>query len=190
MPRTLKGTGLASAGGKRFPLNLRTTKEIRELLEEAARTSGRSLAQEIETRVEQTFRRDAAYGGVEGWRLSYTMAASFLNAAERAGEDWTRDSIAYVRGAAAVLDDLLIKVPHDDNRDRAIEELFNQVLSRAAREKQPRPEVATLRQAVEQAIAEINRVTEEARALSDEAARVAVAASRKAVLAARRKAAS
>lgn len=171
MPRTLKGTGLASVGGKRFPLNLRTTQEIREQLEEAARMSGRSLAQEIETRVEQTFRRDAAYGGPEGWRLSRSMAASFLNAAEGA-EDWTSDSIAYARGVAAVLDTLLVTMPEDDNRDLAIEGLVGRVLSRLAREKmQPRPqaELERLRPVVEQVIAEMNRAAEEAQQAAEEA---------------------
>jgi hypothetical protein len=38
--------------GKRWPLSLRTTKELREGLERAAAKSGRSLAQEVEHRLE------------------------------------------------------------------------------------------------------------------------------------------
>ena len=40
---------------KRHPLNMRTTKQLREALERAAQESGRSLAQEVEFRIEQSF---------------------------------------------------------------------------------------------------------------------------------------
>ena len=53
MPRTTaKGTG------KRYPLGMRTTKELRESLERSAAKSGRSLAQEVEFRLEQSTERD------------------------------------------------------------------------------------------------------------------------------------
>jgi len=41
--------------GKRVPLNMRTTKEVRQKLEEAAAASGRSLTQEVENRIERSF---------------------------------------------------------------------------------------------------------------------------------------
>jgi uncharacterized protein (DUF1778 family) len=41
--------------GKRYPLNMRTTKAVRDRLEAAARASGRSLTQEVEFRLEQSF---------------------------------------------------------------------------------------------------------------------------------------
>jgi hypothetical protein len=44
--------------GKRYPLNMRTTKELRDQIGEAAIASGRSLVQEVELRLEQSFRRD------------------------------------------------------------------------------------------------------------------------------------
>jgi TraY domain len=40
---------------KRHPLNMRTTEAIRRQLEQAAEVSGRSLAQEVEYRLEQSF---------------------------------------------------------------------------------------------------------------------------------------
>jgi len=43
--------------GKRYPLNMRTTKELREKIEAAARASGRSLVQEVEFRLEQSFQK-------------------------------------------------------------------------------------------------------------------------------------
>jgi hypothetical protein len=44
--------------GKRYPLGIRTTKALRERILKASRASGRSLAQEIEFRLEQSFERD------------------------------------------------------------------------------------------------------------------------------------
>jgi Arc-like DNA binding dprotein len=43
--------------GKRYPLNMRTTKELRDKIEEAATASGRSLVQEVEFRLERSFRQ-------------------------------------------------------------------------------------------------------------------------------------
>lgn len=45
--------------GKRHPLNMRTTWAVRSRLEDAAIASGRSLAQEVEYRLERSFDRDA-----------------------------------------------------------------------------------------------------------------------------------
>jgi hypothetical protein len=41
--------------GKRYAIGIRTTKELRDLLQKAADSSGRSLAQEIEFRLERSF---------------------------------------------------------------------------------------------------------------------------------------
>ena len=41
--------------GKRYPLNLRTTRALRDRLERACAASGRSLAQEVEMRLELSF---------------------------------------------------------------------------------------------------------------------------------------
>ena len=50
--RFIKGSG------KKQPLNMRTTETLRKKLECAAGTSGRSLVQEVEHRVEQSFHKD------------------------------------------------------------------------------------------------------------------------------------
>lgn len=55
--RTVEGEG------KRAPLNMRTTPGLRAKLEAAAGESGRSLVQEVEYRLEQTFATDALLGG-------------------------------------------------------------------------------------------------------------------------------
>jgi len=44
--------------GKRYPLNMRTTKELRDKIDLAARASGRSLVQEVESRLERLFQQE------------------------------------------------------------------------------------------------------------------------------------
>jgi predicted HicB family RNase H-like nuclease len=44
--------------GKRYPLNMRTTKELRDKIAWAAMASGRSLVQEVEFRLERAFQQE------------------------------------------------------------------------------------------------------------------------------------
>lgn len=46
---------LALGEGKRFPLNMRTTKVLRDRMVTASKASGRSLSQEVEYRLERSF---------------------------------------------------------------------------------------------------------------------------------------
>jgi hypothetical protein len=46
-----------SSKGKRYPLNMRTTRELRDRIVAAAGASGRSLVQEVEYRLEQSFQQ-------------------------------------------------------------------------------------------------------------------------------------
>src|SRR5258707_9450931 len=70
--------------GKRHPLNMRTTREIKEKLEAVSRESGRSLAQEVEYRIEQSLREKerleetlaAMMGGAAALRIFRYMAAA------------------------------------------------------------------------------------------------------------------
>jgi hypothetical protein len=72
-----------SEPGKRFPLNMRTTREVREQLEAAAKASGRSLAQETEHRIARSFERqgllhevlELSFGSVLGGLLLMAGAA-------------------------------------------------------------------------------------------------------------------
>jgi hypothetical protein len=129
MPRTTKGAG----GGKRYPLNMRTTKETRDRLEAAAIASGRSLVQEVEARLEMSFQQEAALGGPEMARLAFRMAASFAVAAGDSG--WTADSVKYGKGVAAVVDVLLRGIPTGPERWLAVEAIAGRVLTRLEQEK-------------------------------------------------------
>lgn len=74
---------------RRYPLNLRTTAEIREKMRAAAAKSGRSLVQELEYRIENSFGRDTVFdlllGGTENGRLLERLAFAVRDA----GPDWS-----------------------------------------------------------------------------------------------------
>jgi hypothetical protein len=55
---------LAPEEGKRYPLGIRTTKALRDALLSASQASGRSLAQEIEFRLERSFEAQAVSDAV------------------------------------------------------------------------------------------------------------------------------
>jgi hypothetical protein len=72
-----------------YPLNMRTTKELRDKIEAAATVSGRSLVQEVEFRLEQSFQMDDAA------KQSETVAVVAVKAALKVVED------LLARGASA-----------------------------------------------------------------------------------------
>src|SRR5262245_61792163 len=72
------------ATGKRWPLATRTTLELRQKLERAAQTSGRSLVQEVELRLERSFAETDAlaefFGPPSAARsIAIRVALAFLN---------------------------------------------------------------------------------------------------------------
>jgi Arc-like DNA binding domain len=71
MPSTIKSEG----GGKRWPLNMRTTREIREQLEAAAAASGRSLSQEVEYRISRSFEQPTIDAGVAASEIARLMGS-------------------------------------------------------------------------------------------------------------------
>jgi hypothetical protein len=111
MPRTsssretTRGRG-KSIAGKRHPLNMRTTKETRDRLAAAAAASGRSLVQEVEFRVEQTFRQEDArvqfFGGPELDALFKQIAGAVGFIEQKTGAKWTEDYETYIAVTAAL----------------------------------------------------------------------------------------
>jgi hypothetical protein len=82
--------------GKRVPVMSRTTKELRSKLEDAAAESGRSLGQEVEYRLDASFRRPPgvteALGG-EGPALLGRLIALTVQAVETTtGRSWREDA--------------------------------------------------------------------------------------------------
>ena len=97
MPKTIQTTRKRGRGrpklpageGKRYPLSLRTTREIRELVEQEAIMSGRSLAQEAEYRIQKSFVDDRAryeeFGGPSLFWFMKALAIGARATAERLG---------------------------------------------------------------------------------------------------------
>jgi hypothetical protein len=95
---------LAVDEGKRYPLSLRTTKDLKEKLESASRVSGRSIAQEVEHRLEQSFKTEAniadaiaaAMGGKSLAALFRLMgAAAELVELRMGGKSWVNDAVTF-----------------------------------------------------------------------------------------------
>jgi uncharacterized protein (DUF1778 family) len=81
MPRrTIPGTG------KKMPLNMRTTADLRKKIEAAAGASGRSMVQEVEYRVEASFHED----NLEDIRAELEAICRLLVQLSCEGEDNTR----------------------------------------------------------------------------------------------------
>src|ERR1051326_7129580 len=101
--------------GERVPLGLRVTLGVKELLDQAARKSGRSQSQEAELRLEQSF-AERAYPpeiGALAELLARTMAetGNFITGANRwSGHGvtyWPDDPYAYDQAVKAALQLLL-----------------------------------------------------------------------------------
>jgi hypothetical protein len=77
MPRRAAKTGKKPPiKGKRYPLNMRTTFEVRHELEGAATASGRSLAQEAEFRIGRTFAAEKSL--IEALNYNYDPELAFM----------------------------------------------------------------------------------------------------------------
>jgi hypothetical protein len=104
-------------GGKLHPLNMRTTREVREWIERSAAASGRSLSAEVEARLERSFVEDKIFGGHRIGPLTQLMAMQFSTAAMikafskglwRPQDDaWLDDPECYRAGMLAVVDFLV-----------------------------------------------------------------------------------
>lgn len=86
---------LPPEAGKRFPLNMRTTKEVRDKLKAASNVSGRSLAQEVEYRLERSFLDEQAlyreFGGETLYKLMRWFATTIDLAQQITEKSWKND---------------------------------------------------------------------------------------------------
>jgi TraY domain len=140
MPRTTRPTG----AGKRYPLNVRTTKETRERLEAAAAASGRSLVQELEARLERSFETDDRFGGPAMLPIVNMLAGAFLRGGqlgaaasghpEWAVDQWLADPFCYRAAAYAVGFALNLPLPTEAKMDdpAAVHELLVGMIARGA----------------------------------------------------------
>jgi uncharacterized protein (DUF1778 family) len=72
--------------GKRYPLNMRTTKEFRDKIEWAAAASGRSLVQEVEVRLERLFQQEEIEKLAGAVKLQVTLSERLWHLLEQAAK--------------------------------------------------------------------------------------------------------
>lgn len=89
-----------------MPLNMRTTQEMRDHIEREARASGRSLAQEVEFRLERSFIAEEAryndFGGALRYKQMRLVALVVDLVEERMGASWQSDRKTYEEVRRAV----------------------------------------------------------------------------------------
>jgi hypothetical protein len=93
--------------GKSSVFSTRITPQLRKAIEKAAKSSGRSVSQEVEHRLSRTFKEDADIVDVFGSRQTYRlmrMMADAVHVGSRDGQpvDWLADPVAFVFARAAI----------------------------------------------------------------------------------------
>src|SRR5689334_12602375 len=104
MPRKAKPVGDAAdvGDGKRHPLNIRTTRHLREQLEGAANRSGRSLAAEMELRLERSFTDERLQGGAHNSAVARLIVGALSITESALGKSWTDSETAKTACRGAV----------------------------------------------------------------------------------------
>jgi predicted HicB family RNase H-like nuclease len=100
--------------GKRYPLNMRTTKELRDKIEWAAMASGRSLVQEVEVRLERVFQQEEIEKLTEAVKLQVTLSERLRRLLEQAAKDHGQSM------NTEIVDRLDVSFQHE-NREKMIE---------------------------------------------------------------------
>lgn len=96
------------ASGPTAVLSIRMSEEMKLALERAAKTSGRRLATEVETRLRQSFREDLEISKAFGSPRNYAIMRAIASLADattnlkKPGSDWTSDPYAYEQVVVAV----------------------------------------------------------------------------------------
>ena len=98
---------------RRKTTSTRITPETRARLDEAAVQSGRSLAQEMEFRLEQSFLGDEFLGGPENATAAKLVGPILQDVEARTGRSWREDKNTYYGAVAAVLAIMRVLGPRD-----------------------------------------------------------------------------
>lgn len=86
---------------KRSPMNMRTTPQLRERIEEAASVFGYSLTQEVERRLISSFVFDDTYGGIHNNTLVSLLGSTIRAIEEERGANWREDDATWYAVKAA-----------------------------------------------------------------------------------------
>ena len=80
---------------KRWILSIRTTAEGRDRLRKAADDNGRSLSEEIETRLQASFQRDDIYGGFANAAFVNLLGSLIRDAEAETSKRWRTDTATW-----------------------------------------------------------------------------------------------
>jgi predicted HicB family RNase H-like nuclease len=123
--------------GKRYPLNMRTTKELRDKIEWAATVSGRSLVQEVEFRLERLFQQEEIEKLTDTVTLQVRLPERLRRRLEQAAEHnkWSMNT--------EIFDRLDVSFQRDDRKEmeekaardavQALQEFQEEMIERAAK---------------------------------------------------------
>jgi hypothetical protein len=104
---------------KRHAVGIRTTRKLKGLLQRAADSSGRSVAQEIEFRLEQSFALETLIGSQEGLWPAVAFGLAGQQFAEVSGlpiADWRQDRHCYENAMLALVEVLWRQHPNPGER--------------------------------------------------------------------------
>jgi len=163
--------------GKKVPLNMRTTRELRDKLDKAAGSSGRSLVQEVEHRVEHSFAEEelkqrAFFGQGSSATLASQVHDCCVLIGAYTGKNWTDD--VYSRDALLEAFRELVSPISNDDYEKELQRQMQMVairerLSKSSKTELPGILAVTLGRAVaqvvrrERAMGEIFRLPEPVR---------------------------
>lgn len=104
---------------KRQQIGVRTSATLKADLERAAAENGRSVAQEAELRLIQSFERERISGSADTDRLLASLAAEIALIERQTGKRWWRDVMTWAAVAEALRDGPIQRMkpdqPHDDD---------------------------------------------------------------------------
>jgi hypothetical protein len=137
MPRSAATSQKKSAApGKRYPLNMRTTFEVRQKLERAAGATGRSLAQEVEHRLDRSFIEDDKIAEMFGDRRTFVLMRMMAEAIhfghETPNQNWLDSPVEFEKALSAALRILEAIRPEGDWPTEALPERHHQVRGHSA----------------------------------------------------------
>lgn len=97
-----RGRPATGEKAKREVIAVRATQEFRAKIDRAAAASGRSMSQEIEYRLEQSFKEDEDLGGVEQAEILRLTQTIMDHVSARMGRSWLEDATGAEIVASAV----------------------------------------------------------------------------------------
>lgn len=109
--------------GKKVPLNMRTTRKVRDRLEAAAIDTGRSLTQEVEYRLQRSFEDEDAifesFSGEHTYRLMKLLGAAVGVTENTTGKQWNQDAKTFASVEGTI--DLILKaLPFEEGAEETI----------------------------------------------------------------------